>query len=380
MLWLAHSTRHRFTLQVRTSERTLQVWDASQGRWNGNYLIAGSSTAIVHLDQDGRLFDLRSRNGYSQRVIFFDATRGHSVGSIEVNASGAFMIRKGVEGAFVDRNWPALWTTQTVAIVRIRAPIEIYALDRLGGGGGTVTYDPHHTTWHVPSVFWERTRNYDIGDDGDDVRADPTRLPPAIGLVPAAEIDTPANNVSTPTRTPTAQRRAASRAVSRAGSIASTTSGQPAPNQSGNREKEEDHRTMPALIDRRTQNNSVSGTASQHERKSKVYEYASTAGLQVKQPDQSPQAEAGIDFDKWWPNRSDQSQLNSGTQENQPMTSNTEASEFRVVTKADGKEGLVDNIGEIKWITDDDMRGAHFTAKLRRAYRHVTGFCPHCMS
>lgn len=186
MLWLAQPTRRRFTLQVRTSGQKLQVWDASTGAWDNECFTAVAPTAIVRLEQGGRTFDFRSRNGFSQRVLFFDAVDGHSVGTIEVNASGAFMIRKGVEGAWIIRKWPALWTTQTVAIVKVRAPLEIIVTDRLGAKEGTIAYELRHTTWHVPGTFWEKTRNYDTGDEGDDVRVDPvvvaTGLRPTFGM------------------------------------------------------------------------------------------------------------------------------------------------------------------------------------------------------
>lgn len=380
MLWLAHQTRHRFTLQIRSGGQKLQVWDTSTGRWNDESLVAGSSTAILRLERGGQKLDFRSRSGYSQRLLFFDARGGRSIGTIEVNASGAFMIRKGVEGASIVRNWPALWTTQTVAIIRVQPPIEIFVTDRQGGGEGTITYEAHHTTWHVPGSFWERTRNYDIGDDRDDVRTDPVGLPPAFGQILGIVGHVPTSNATTTApSTPHRQRRTTSRAVS----IASQASTQVAPIQSGNNDEEGEHRDMPTLIDIRTQNNSVGGTTTQKDSslgQFDVYEYASTSGLQVNQPSQQPQVEGvGVDFSKWW-SKDERTPLSNERQEDQSLKpTNTEASTFRVEKKLDGKEGLFDNIGEIQWIIDEDMRGAHYTVKLHRAYRHISGYCPHCM-
>lgn len=132
MLWLAQPTRRRFTLHVRHGDPPLQVWNSSSGTWDGDTFAAVSPTALVHLYQSGRYLDFRSRNGYSQRVLFFDASDGRSIGTIEVNASGAFMVRKGVEGATVTSKWPALWTAQAAAIVRVHAPVEICVTDRQG--------------------------------------------------------------------------------------------------------------------------------------------------------------------------------------------------------------------------------------------------------
>lgn len=108
MLWLAHPTRRRFTLQVRGAGKKLQMWDAGTGTWNSDCVIASSPTAIVHLYHDGRTLDFRSRPGYSQWVLVFELKDGRSIGTIEVNASGALLVRKGVERAYLNRDWPVL--------------------------------------------------------------------------------------------------------------------------------------------------------------------------------------------------------------------------------------------------------------------------------
>lgn len=158
----------------------MEAWDGNTGQWTSEFMLAVSPTAVVKLDKQGRTLDLRSRPGHSQRMLFFDADDGRSVGIIEVNASGAFLVRKGAERATVSSNWPALWTTQTVALVRIKCPMEIVVTDRLNGQSGTIAYESRRSAWHVPAVFWERSRNYDAGPEGDDLRVQPVGLPPMI--------------------------------------------------------------------------------------------------------------------------------------------------------------------------------------------------------
>lgn len=196
-------------------------------------------------------------------------------------------------------------------------------------------------------MFWEKTQNYDVGNDGDDRREDPVGFPPAVmgrttigGITPAP-------------MTPQRQRRPSSRTVS----IASTTDDRNSASVGGTSERADESETMPPLVNY--------GTATKAPAKP-LPNYVLPA-LQLS----PPPMQSGVDFSSWL------IKPNAPSADTSPA--NNEASQFRIETKTNGKEGLFDSIGEIEWITGEDQSGAHYTTKTRRAYRHVTGYCAHCM-
>lgn len=296
-------------------------------------------------------------------MLFFDANDGRSIGSIEVNASGAFMVRKGVERASVLQNWPILWTAQTAAVIRIQSPIELKVTDRVGEKEATISYEPRHMTWHVPSAFWEKSQNHDTGNEGADVRINPVGLPAAFGqALTMGERTQPNATAAVAPMTPKQQRRTASRT----NSMASATNEQTASNERDRKESEEQDK-MPSLVQAQAKNNSVDEPTTQKNEPPQVYDYASLSGLTLNQPIQLPPP----DFNTWWPQANVPPAIGAPTPK--------EPSEFRLEKKANGEEALFDGIGEIEWVKNEATIGVHFTNGLRRAYRHVSGYCHKCM-
>lgn len=336
MLWLAQPTKHRCTIEAR--KKKLNFWDATKGRWTTDFVLAVSPTAAVKLDSGGQKLDLRSKPGHSQRIVFFDEKDGHSVGTIEVNAAGAFMIRKGVDRAKVNTDWPAFWLSQVVAVIQLQKPIELVVTDRIGGGSGTIVYDVGHTVWHIPGIFWEKTRNYDNGEDREDVRLQPIGMPPSIQTDP---IHTPPIKRSSRTASVVSNS-------SRAASVVSSTREKP------QKEEKVEDQDMPPLINHRVSNDMASESSFQPGR---LLNYQQIIGNGIR-PWEFP---------------------GSGIDEMQSPSREVEGSQFQTRKKANGSEGLFDATGEIEWVTGGDQAGVHYTLLSRRPYRHISGLCNHCM-
>lgn len=170
-MWLAKPAKNRFRLDYGRLQGQFMLY--VEGAWTSDKpQVLISPTAVMNLSQDGRTIEFVSQRGYSQRMLFANMDNERIVGSIEIQASGALIIKNGTGEATVKESWPLLWKSQVVAIIGIRAPAAITFHDSQGDWTGEITWNVTHPYWFIPEGYRKATRAYDIESDESDSDTD----------------------------------------------------------------------------------------------------------------------------------------------------------------------------------------------------------------
>lgn len=159
-MWLARPNKRRIGVDIQNPRR-FQVF-MNDGRSGAAPLILSSATAAIDVDTDGRKIELWSQSGYPQRLLFANIESDVIIGSIEIQATGAVIIKNGTNGATVRSNWPVLWHSQVVGVIGITAPVALQIRDYLGNRVDEVTWNRNYQYWFIPDRFRVPSRAYDV--------------------------------------------------------------------------------------------------------------------------------------------------------------------------------------------------------------------------
>lgn len=167
MLWLARPLKNRFTVTINEVGQRFGIYQSGDWEFLTN-MFYGSLTAVVTMYDHGKSINLRSREGYAQRMLFVDIQRALIVGSIEITAKGGFLMTDGKNQRMND-DWPILLRQQTVAIISVPERVSLTAFDILGGKSYELRYNGQRMKhWSFPFHLRNPKKNHDDFSDEDE--------------------------------------------------------------------------------------------------------------------------------------------------------------------------------------------------------------------
>lgn len=95
-------------------------------------------------------------------MLFANRANGVIIGSIEVCATGAIVMKHGTNGATINTRWPMLWTSQVVAIIGVEAPAAMVFIDHIGEHTEEITWSTGYQYWYMPERYRNASRAHDI--------------------------------------------------------------------------------------------------------------------------------------------------------------------------------------------------------------------------
>lgn len=161
-VWYGRAVKPRATLEVIGSEMPFKRWECDQRRWITDNGLVNSLTAIVKIENNGRLLRLWSQPGYSQKIIIVDGHSYRPVGTVEITATGGFYMTSGLGCNVKTDTWPLLWHTQAVTMLSITSGMIIRVMDLQSFVRDDFLYRKNDYRWHVPEHWRQVDRQWDL--------------------------------------------------------------------------------------------------------------------------------------------------------------------------------------------------------------------------
>lgn len=169
-MWRLQPNKKRFEL---TSNTPLAV--RSDNTWLPPMVtVWNSPTAVLKFSGGATQADFYSQKGYSQRILFADVKTDKIIGTIEISATGSFMVKCGTNNATVNKKWPALWHSQTAGIIGLARSTSITVRDCLSNMTGQIKWTNGNRYWYIPMEMRASSVAHDVESDESNSEEDET--------------------------------------------------------------------------------------------------------------------------------------------------------------------------------------------------------------
>lgn len=165
MLWLAKPLKNRFTVRINDEGQRFGIF--MNNEWDFPTIDShyGSLTGAVCMFNRGTVINLRSQEGFAQRMVFVDIERAKVVGSIKITGKGGLILTDG-KNENLNAEWPILLRTQTIAIIGIPKKATFRLFDLMTADESfDMWYDANKKErWWFPHHLRNARKNHDEKD------------------------------------------------------------------------------------------------------------------------------------------------------------------------------------------------------------------------